>query len=309
VPGLTALSGGTNTEVADPVAAFDVAGNAFLINLPGNPDELDLSKSSDQGQSFLPPQQLFHSDATYSADKYWIAINTFRDSPTVNRIAVAFTLQGGSNQIHSLYSDDGGSTWSPLHALGSTNVTDALPYFLPDGSLAVLYRRDLHGYLTGTDLIELVVSQDGGASFGPPLRVLDLRGLDPGSPKNYADPVAFGWSDPIACTDRQAGVIYAAIAASNSVPCILFTKSIDRGLTWSKAVAVNDTPAGKGVFLPTLAASPDGQHVMITFYDKRNDAGQGNFADFYLAESFDAEIPGNRTSGSASSRRICVKPP
>jgi hypothetical protein len=296
VPGLTALSGGTLPLVADPAAAFDLAGNAFLINLPFNQsatyDELDFSKSSDQGQSFLPPQQLFRTNATYSADKDWIAINTFRDSTTVNRIAVAFTRQGGTNQIHCLYSDDGGSTWSPLHALGSTNTTYALPYFLPDGSLAVLYRRDLHGYLTHFDLLESVVSQDGGASFGPPRQVLDLRGLTPDSPSQYEDPVAFAYSAPTACVDHQAGVIYAAVhawygPATNRAPRVLFTKSIDRGLTWSQAVPVNDTPARKGVFLPVIAASPDGQHVLITFYDKRNDTGQGNFVDLYLAESFD----------------------
>jgi hypothetical protein len=296
VPGLTALSRGTLPIVADPAAAFDLAGNAFLISLPFNLsvtyDELDFSKSTDQGQSFLPPQQLFRTDTTYSADKDWIAINTFRDSPTVNRIAVAFTRQGGSNQIHCLYSDDSGTTWSQLQPLGSINATYALPYFLPDGSLAVLYRRDLAGYETGISFVESVVSQDGGASFGTPHQALDFRWLTPDSPKQYQDPVAFAFSDPTACVDRQAGVIYAAAAAwtgpsTNRVPRILFTKSIDKGVTWSQAVPVNDTPARKAAFLPTLAASPDGQHVMITFYDKRNDPGQGYFVDLYLAESFD----------------------
>jgi hypothetical protein len=42
------------------------------------------------------------------------------------------------------------------------------------------------------------------------------------------------------------------------------------------------------VSFPLFAASPDGQHVIITFYDKRNDTGQGYFVDFYLAESVDA---------------------
>jgi hypothetical protein len=52
-------------------------------------------------------------------------------------------------------------------------------------------------------------------------------------------------------------------------------------------VAVSDTPFSRSVFNPALAVSPDGQHVSIVFYDKRNDDGSGNLVDLYLAESFD----------------------
>ena len=63
--------------------------------------------------------------------------------------------------------------------------------------------------------------------------------------------------------------------------------AVDQGKTWSTAVPVNDTPARRSVFFPAIAVSPDGQHVIIEFYDKRNDPGSGNFVDLYLAESFD----------------------
>src|SRR5262249_7298499 len=128
--------------------------------------------------------------------------------------------------------------------------------------------------------------EDGGTTFGRPTLALDTKGND------YADPVAFAFTAPTACVDHQAGVIYVAVhawygPATNRAPRILVTKSIDRGLTLSQAVPVNDTPSGKPAILPTIAASPDGQHVMVTFYDKRNDTGQGNLVDLYLSESFD----------------------
>jgi hypothetical protein len=246
IPGVNTLKGGPDPRGADAVAAVDPSGNLYVTTLGASttPQALAmfLSKSVDGGQSFAAPRLLFKADATYDPDKEWIAINPYRNSPTFNRIAVAFTREGGSNQIQCTYSDDSGITWSPLKALGSTNVTYALPYFLPDGSLAVVYRRDLHGYLTGTDLIEVVVSQDGGASFGAPRQVLDLRSIQAGYHSAYQDPVAFAYSDLTASVDRQAGVMYAAITAwygplTNRAPRILFTKSIDKGGTWSKSAA------------------------------------------------------------------------
>jgi hypothetical protein len=125
-----------------------LAGNLFITSLEGD-GNLYISKSVDRGQSLNPPHLLLHAgipDATYGVDKEWMAVNPYRATPTFNRTAVAFTWQGGSNQIHCLYSDDGGSTWSQPKRRGSRDVTFALPYFLPDGSLAVLYYRFLNGY-------------------------------------------------------------------------------------------------------------------------------------------------------------------
>jgi len=290
IPGLTTLKGGVYNRIADPVGGIDLSGNLFIITLPwplsGKPS-LFISRSADGGQSFLPTKEVWAADGTYDSDKDWIAINNFRGSATSNRIAVAFTREGGSNQVHCTYSDDAGGTWSTPVPLGSRDATFALPFFFRDGSLGVLYQRFMHGYMQGPPVTyEFVRSEDGGMTFGKPILALDPKGDD------YADPIAFAFSAQTACVAHQAGVIYAAVPvwygpATNRAPRILLTKSIDMGLTWSQAVPVNDTPARKAVFLPTIAASPDGQHVMITFYDKRNDTGQGNLVDLYLAESFD----------------------
>ncbi|MCI0538813.1 MAG: hypothetical protein L0Z50_26710, partial [Verrucomicrobiales bacterium] len=59
----------------------------------------------------------------------------------------------------------------------------------------------------------------------------------------------------------------------------MFTRSIDRGKTWSIPIPVNDTPAKRSVFTPAIAASPDGQHLVIEFYDRRNDTGSGYLTD------------------------------
>src|SRR5262249_14821656 len=150
-----------------------------------------------------------------------------RNSPTFNRIAVAFTREGGSNQIHYLYSDDSGSTWTQPKALGPRDCSGAQVFFLPDGQLGVVYCRFLNGYFSGlgNTFFELVVSPDGGSSFGPPALVQDMRGTI-----DFSDPIAFAWSNfPSVGTDSQAGVIYIAFSANwpatNSVPRVMFRKS------------------------------------------------------------------------------------
>ena len=69
---------------------------------------------------------------------------------------------------------------------------------------------------------------------------------------------------------------------------------------------VNDTPNRRSVYDAAIAASPDGQHLTVIFYDKRNDPGQGYFVDLYLAESFDGGQtwqPNQRITESSSDLR------
>ena len=47
------------------------------------------------------------------ADKNWMSVNRFTNSPTAGRIAVSFTLfRSGYSPIQVCHSDDGGETWS-----------------------------------------------------------------------------------------------------------------------------------------------------------------------------------------------------
>jgi hypothetical protein len=276
---------------ADPVAAIDSSGGLYITSLAAA-DGMYISKSVDGGRSLLPAQRLFLPILGIDGmDKEWIAINTFADSPTANRIVVAFTREGNGNKVHCLYSDDGGATWSKPEPIPSAKDSSfALLNFLPDGSLAALYFRYLNGYLGDANFsqLEFVLSKDGGVSFGPPVVVQNLKGIA------YRETLAFNWSIPSMTADRQAGVLYVTYPviigpATDRVPRVLFTKSIDKGATWSTPIPVNDTPGRRSVSYPTIAVSPDGQHVTISFYDRRNQTpSSGDYLyDLYLAESFD----------------------
>jgi hypothetical protein len=296
IPGQTQIHGGAYSWGADTVAAIDLHGSLFVSSFGyartarGYESSLAINRSADATKILGQPRIIAPSNSEYYTDKGWIAINTFPDSLTANRIVVAFPRidqASGSAQNYVIYSDNSGETWSRPKAIGAPKSFATQTFFLPDGTLAVIYYRNLHDFFgTANNRTELVLSRDGGDTFDSPLVVMDVAG------NYYADPIATSPAFQYACADRQAGVMFMVIHAQTSLgtnvaPRILFTKSIDKGRSWTKAVQVNDTPARKSVFNPAIAVSPDGQHVTVEFYDKRNDSGSGYFVDLYLAESFD----------------------
>ncbi len=284
IPGLTELTGGPFKRATDPVAAIDHAGNIFLGTYaftPGGSDAMAVSKSTDGGATFSAPVFAVTNDGRiFALDKNWLTVNTFPGSPTFGRLALSWTslfYAAASNGV--VVSDDGGNSWTRPQFVGAKLSQATQPLFLPDGSLAMFY------WNFDGNRIEFVRSEDGGLTFALPTIVFAVQ--------RYDDPIARGLGfAPSAAGDRQAGVVYVCWqgrtdANPGSRPCIFFSRSIDQGKTWTTPVAVNDTPDARSVFMPALAASPDGQHLTVIFYDKRNDPGAGYLVDLYLAESFD----------------------
>jgi hypothetical protein len=317
IPHLSRLiDDGSFARASDPVAAIDLDGTVFLntLGINGTPPAflttVLASKSTDGGRTFDAPIHIATAAGETSApDKNWMAINTFAGTRSANRIAIAFSrptptnlANGPIQPIVLTFSDDHGGTWSPLQIISSPITQGAQPVFLADGSLAVAWwafpknpQADTRGW------IELAYSADGGGTFSAPVVVA--------KPVVHDDPVVRdGWNLPSIATDRLAGILYIAYQGmGGSAPGVFFTRSTDRGGTWSTPVRVNDTPADRSVFNPALAVSPDGQHVSIVFYDKRNDPGAGDFADLYLAESFDGGgtwAPNTRVSEVSSDLRL-----
>ncbi len=284
IPSLTELNGGAFERATDPVAAIDHAGNIFLGTYaftPGGTEAMTISKSTNGGETFSAPIFAVTNDGrVFTLDKNWLAVNTFPGSPTFGRLALSWTsLYSAAASNGVVVSDDGGHSWTKPQFVGAKLSQATQPVFLPDGSLAMVY------WNFDGNRIEFVRSEDGGLTFASPTLVSAVQ--------RYDDPVARGVGfAPSATGDRQAGIVYVAWqgradATPGSRPCIFFSRSIDQGRTWTTPVAVNDTPDSRSVFLPAIAASPDGQHLTVIFYDKRNDPGAGYFVDLYLAESFD----------------------
>ena len=129
IPNLTPPSGGTYQRATDPVVGVDFAGNAY-INTLGLRDATDsegdpiragtvlVSRSTDGGNTFAAPFVAYEGpNNDVFADKNWMAVNSFPNTPSAGRLLVTFTLFSNlDNQPDSpiirVFSDNGGVSWS-----------------------------------------------------------------------------------------------------------------------------------------------------------------------------------------------------
>ncbi|MEP6955200.1 MAG: sialidase family protein [Chthoniobacterales bacterium] len=292
IPNLTHASGGPYDRTTDPVAAIALNGTAYLNTLglsnTAQIGTLLVSRSTDGGNTFAPPVIAYNDPSgTVFVDKNWLTVNTFAATPTNGRLVATFTLfsnTGGlSHPIMRVFSDNGGSTWSSpafVHA-ASTQAQGSQPTFLRDGRLAIPYWNFNGTDNFADDFLELVVSDDGGNTFGAPKFITPVQIYDQPSIRD-------GAFLPAAATDRNTGALFVTYqAVHNGAPRIMFTKSANAGDTWTTPIPISNNPAGSGVFNPAIASSPDGQTLTVAFYDLRNHPGSTTLVDMYLAQSFD----------------------
>ncbi len=289
IPNLTTVTGGPYPRATDPVAGIDLAGRIFLnTEAATNADFTEgiilVSRSLDGGATFDAPAVVFEPASSNNfPDKPWMAVNTFVGTSTLGRILVTWTLFGttDASPILRSYSDDHGSTWSPALAVHSAGLSTqgSQPVFLPDGRLAIVY-WNFEG-ANGGEEIDLVLSNDGGNSFGPPTLVTPVTRYAPTS-------IRSGAFLPSAATDRTAGNLYVVYQGRDAAqaPRVFFTKSTNAGASWSTPIAISDNP-NTGVFNPAVSASPDGQTLTVSFYDQRDSGGNPLLCNLYLAQSFD----------------------
>lgn len=289
IPNLTTVTGGPYPRATDPVAGIDLSGRIFLTTEGATNSDFTegvilVSRSLDGGATFGSPAIVFQpQSSTDFPDKPWMAINTFAGTSSTGRILVTWTLfgKGDPSPILRSYSDDHGVTWSPGVAIHSANASaqGSQPVFLPDGRLAIVY-WNFQG-ANGGEEIDMVLSNDGGVTFGSPTLVTPVTRYNPVS-------IRSGVFLPSATTDRTTGALYVVYQAFDSAsnPRVMFTKSTNAGATWSTPIATTDNP-NTGVFNPAVSASPDGQTLAVSFYDQRDSGGSTLLCNLYLAQSFD----------------------
>jgi hypothetical protein len=182
-PGLTFVStpAGPYDRASDPAVTYDAVHGFWLaasLVLDGLGTTVVISRSRD-GVVWGTPVTAT-SDAE-GADKEWLACDNWRSSRHRGTCYLAY---------HDLFHDaisvrvsrDGGATWSPPvltpaggypHAI----VNGAQPVVQNDGTLVVLYSV-WASTEASVDQIAAIRSVNGGATFGAPARVADLRSED-----------------------------------------------------------------------------------------------------------------------------------
>ncbi|HVU23357.1 MAG TPA: sialidase family protein [Opitutus sp.] len=312
IPSLTTRSGGTYVRATDPVAAIDLNGNIYFLTLATAQGAFNdgglvvLSRTTDGGTTFSNPVTVAAGAPSRALDKEWLAVNDRAGTPHANRLVATWTEIGSNNNydLYSSTSDTAGTSWStPVLIKPRDNLIDQAtqPFFLPDGSLLVPYIANL---TDTTFRIECKRSADGGTTY-------------PSNATTVVSSVRM-WTDPslrsgtfliTAWVAQQTGTAFIAYVGltGGGQPSVFVTKSTNGGATWSTPVAVSDNPVDDSVVNAAITATPDGQRVTVTYYDKRNDTGIDTLLDLYSNTSFDGGLtwqPGIRLTEYSTNFRL-----
>lgn len=279
-----------------PEVAFDSDGKLhyLFVGLAGRtntPMGVFLTSSRDRGRSFTPPRKVL---GPYS---FGVRMAIDRNENRMHIVWIRANAQPGlgsfpppPNPILSIFSDDGGETFSkPLRVSdpGRRYVVAPALALGPKGRVHVLYydleedARDYHGLegpvWEGKWSVVLAGSADGGRTFSqgrivddgvvPPERVMLIFTMAP--PALVAGP---------------SGRLFAAWHDARSGDWDVWLRSSsDGGRTWGDAVRVNDDPPSNGLhqYLPRLSFA--GGRLDVIFYDRRHDPGNLRNDVFYAA--------------------------
>jgi len=304
----------------DPSVAFDMDGVGYLVyggfgksneEIPmiSGENGVFIARTTDMGITFdahIPI--ILHTgeqdlDSTFE-DKYYISIDYNPDSPYYNHLYVPWkrvTPRDSATQIVISKSTDKGETWSiPVNVSnrlpGSSEDTtfgQSFPLAAsgPDGTVYVVWN---HGIEHGVGFAK---SDDGGATFSDPQIIHHY---------NIFGTTTFiegqGWRHtvkgkvraeayPVIVTDvtggERNGNVYVCWAA-DSVPNIYFSRSEDKGETWSDPIIVHSV-IDNDQFWSWISIDPLNGDLAIMYLDSRDDP-ENILVDCYVSYSNDGGI-------------------
>jgi len=303
----TFMSGDPVVACANAETFYYVSG---FLNGTNGISGVSLSTSTDGGQSFATPVVIAGQPSnSHILDGAWIA----DDHSTPNRLYVTYTdldfsgsicgTENGSAvpryAIETVSSADGGTTWTTTPVVVAQVCADAAHTFAfvdgarvavgPSGQVYVAWELSGSSGALGGRQVEISNSTDQAQSFlASPVIVAaigcagdcdDWQGLAHSNEHPsltigkgpHSGVVYLAWNDG----DLQAPDSLSTTGFYNFTD-IMFSKSLDAGVTWSTPVRVNSnlkggTAALTDQFEPALASDITGR-IAICFYDRRRDA-------------------------------------
>ena len=202
-------------------------------------------------------------------------------------------------------STDNGLTWGKakeIYSPGTNKQTiNNIVNVLPSGDVLDFFTAI--GVTPAGLNIGFVRSTDKGVSWSSPSFATDIQvagvvSPDAGEPVRDAS-ILFSVS-----VNRATGAIYLAwqddrfSAATCTTPTgtipvdgIAFSQSLDGGVKWSTPIKINGTPTNTNpcrqqAFIPAVVATGDGNFVIVTYYDFRNDTNTTGSLGFEATDYF-----------------------
>jgi len=291
----------THGVFGDPCLASDHLGNIYYLHL-ANPDNdrfskeflssIVIQKSIDKGKTWNNGTAIGYNN-THQQDKHWIGIH-----PKTGELAVTWTefdkYESLNPNDHSRIlfssSNDFGKTWSNPVKINQYDgdcldddktVEGAVPVFDKKGNIYVAWAYNHKIYFdkstdsgkTWLDKDIVIANQPEGWNYtipgvyranGMPILEIDNSG------GKYDGTLYVNWSDQRNGIDNTD---------------IFFSKSIDKGLTWSKPLKVNNDTTKTHQYLTWMKVDPITGYIYIVYYDRSK--YDDNQTDVTLSYSFD----------------------
>ncbi len=298
--GGNAANNGNYERATDPWVTFSPNGVVHQMSLSfddtiitGKPASAMLaSRSTDGGRTWSKPIVLVADTEERFNDK-----NTMTADPNDSRYVYAtwdrlsFVAGEGAGPTLFARSTDNGLSWEPTRIIYDPGLDaqtiGARIEVLPDGRLVNLLTKI--DFLTNDVTLEVILSDDKGATWSGPTKVADV--------------FSQGATDPETGAAIRDGSILAQLAisrkgvitvvwqdsrfSSGAVEGIVVSQSSDRGQTWSEPVQINRDPLVQA-FTPSVHVRKDGT-VGVSYYDLRsNTADRATLlTDIWLTRSRD----------------------
>jgi hypothetical protein len=301
---------GTGTDglfaaFSDPTVAWDNFGNLFYAYVDGtNPDIDDIIMSTDGGQTFTNLVQILGTNlVTGVLDQPSIAVGP-GPGGVGGSIWLTSTDAGGSNKVLVA-----GAPVTRLGHVGAFTPNLFMPGSLNGafGDIAVGPQGQVFTYYvhntttTGPDTLQgnlitgsfassfnasniITISNTNVGSFFPipaqPNRTIDAKG-------------ALAWDRSGGRNNGRLYIIYTDSPAVGSTDTNIFMRfSNDNGITWSAPIRVNDDTTNNSQFWPRIAVDEGTGAVAASWYDARNDLGNGGVNDLDGVPNDDVEMFG-----------------
>jgi len=270
---------------SDPVLASDAKGTFYYLGISNdNTFSCDLLRSTNGGMTWevVGP--------ALGGDKEWMAIDTGNGPGRGNIYQVwspFFNVYTNDADFIFTRSIDGGMTW--MDAIGLPHS----PYF---GTLDVGPDGELYMFGTAIDIGPFVVNRSTNAQNNLETTAIDLTTIvDLGGPPldgaiNPDGLLGQAWIAADRSAGQTRGNVYVLSTVTNDPgnACnVMFSRSTDRGQTWSAPLRINDDSATQNAYhwFGTLSVAPNGR-VDACWNDTRNSTNN-TLSELYYSWSDD----------------------
>jgi hypothetical protein len=251
-------------------AGFDGTGRGFVCGLLVAPSGIKganrsvyVWRTDDGGRTFNSPVALTGLGAL---DRPWLAVE--RNWPyTVHVVWSEGARPGLATALGYARSSDGGRTFEAPVTIASDaeGLGDPMVVCGPPGSVYVLYdagRGAVSGKPDSPSTVTVIRSQDGGQTFGPPIKLGRCTDL-----VSFPGTTSTSSSLPGIAADQHGGLVCAVFTNHEAGAVradVLLAASRDGGQTWSRASAV--TPRERVIyFQPEVVIDESGRIGVMAF--------------------------------------------